>query len=163
MHKKARNYARRALEALRARGLTLVTAESLTGGLIGATLTAIPGSSDFYWGGVVSYSVAAKKRLLCVPGDTIDQCGVVSAETASAMAYGALDASGADISVAVTGVAGPSGGSEESPVGTVFLACCLRGKTPLVQRLHFRGSRERVRDRTALAALTMVADCLDRN
>lgn len=163
MRKTARNHARRVLEALRKRGLTLVTAESLTGGLIGATLTAIPGSSDSYWGGVISYSVAAKKRLLGVPGDIIEKRGVVSAETASAMASGALEASGADVSVAVTGVAGPSGGSEESPVGTVFLACCLRGKTPLVQRLLFRGSRERVRVLTALAALTMVADCLDRN
>ena len=163
MHKTARNHARRALEALRTRGLTLVTAESLTGGLIGATLTAIPGSSDSYWGGVVSYSVAAKISLLGVPGATIDRCGVVSADTASAMASGALEASGADVSVAVTGVAGPSGGSEETPVGTVFLACCLRGKNPLVQRLVFRGSRERVRARTVEAALTMVADCLDRN
>ncbi len=163
MHNTARNHARRVLEALRTRCLTLVTAESLTGGLIGATLTAIPGSSDSYWGGIVSYSVAAKKRLLGVPGDTIEQCGVVSADTASAMALGALETSGADVSVAVTGVAGPSGGSEETPVGTVFLACCLRGKTPLVQRLVIRGSRDRVRVRTALAALTMVADCLDRN
>lgn len=150
------------LSALKARGFTLVTAESLTGGLIGASLTAVPGSSESYWGGVVSYSVEAKVRLLGVPRETIDRHGVVSVETASAMASGALDASGADVAIAVTGVAGPAGGSPETPVGTVCIACRTRSGVAKSARVFIRGSRDRVRKKTRNIALTMVLDCLDR-
>jgi PncC family amidohydrolase len=150
------------LSALKVKGFTLVTAESLTGGLIGASLTAVPGSSESYWGGVVSYSVEAKVRLLGVPRETIERYGVVSVETASAMAAGALDASGADVAVAVTGIAGPAGGSNETPVGTVCIACRMRDDTAKTARVMIRGSRDHVRRKTRNIALTMVLDCLDR-
>lgn len=150
------------LSALKARDLTLVTAESLTGGLIGASLTAVPGSSEAYWGGVVSYSIEAKVRLLGVSQETIERYGVVSLETASAMASGALAVSGADVAVAVTGVAGPSGGSPETPVGTVCIACRLTTGETKSARVLIRGSRDCVRRKTRSIALTMVMDCLDR-
>ena len=147
---------------MRARGLTLATAESLTGGLIGAALTAIPGSSDAYWGGAVSYSVGAKTRLLGVSGETIARFGVVSEETAREMALGALSSSGANVSVAVTGIAGPSGGSAEKPVGTVCIACCVAGKPARAVTRRFPGSRGAVRRKTVRAALAMALDSLDR-
>ncbi|HNY17981.1 MAG TPA: nicotinamide-nucleotide amidohydrolase family protein [Treponemataceae bacterium] len=158
----ARHLPAKVLSALKARGLTLATAESLTGGLIGASLTAVPGSSEAYWGGVVSYSVEAKVRLLGVPRETIERYGVVSLETASAMASGALEVSGADAAIAVTGVAGPSGGSPETPVGTVCIACRLRAGGMKSARVLIRGSRDYVRRKTRSIALTMVLDCLDR-
>lgn len=160
---RTRKLATKVIDGLRARGLTLVTAESLTGGLIGSVLTSIPGASDSYWGGVVSYSIDAKERLLGVSAGTIAQYGVVSGETASEMAEGACMASGADVAVAVTGVAGPSGGSPETPVGTVYIACALKGRDAVAIRIQERGSRDRVRRLTVVRALSFVLDCLDRN
>lgn len=114
------------LEACRAKGLKIVTAESCTGGLLAALLTEIPGSSDVFDRGFVTYSNAAKHQLLGVSETLIDACGAVSPEVARAMADGALTHSKADISVAITGVAGPGGGSEEKPVGLVQFACARR-------------------------------------
>jgi PncC family amidohydrolase len=142
--------------------MTLATAESLTGGMIGAALTAIPGSSDAYWGGVVSYSVNAKARLLFVTDATIARYGVVSEETAKEMAAGALSASGANVAISVTGIAGPSGGSADKPVGTVCIACCVAGGQARAVTARFRGSRDAVRRRTVRAALAMALDSLDR-
>lgn len=158
----ARSLASRLLSSLRSRALTLATAESLTGGLIGAALTAIPGSSDAYWGGVVSYSVSAKTRLLGVSEETVTRFGVVSEETAREMAAGALSASGASVAVAVTGIAGPSGGSADKPVGTVCIACCVAGGHARAVTARFRGSRGAVRRKTVRAALAMALDSLDR-
>ncbi len=158
----ARSLASRLLEALRSRGLTLATAESLTGGLIGAALTAIPGSSDAYWGGAVSYSVSAKARLLGVSEETVTRFGVVSEETAREMASGALSASGANVAIAVTGIAGPSGGSADKPVGTVCIACRVAGSPARAITKRFRGSREAIRRKTVRAALVMALDSLDR-
>ncbi len=158
--------ARNLVERLRSNGLTLVTAESLTGGLIGASLTAVPGSSDVYWGGIVSYSIGAKLRLLAVDPSLIERFGVVSLETASAMATGALEASTADISIAVTGVAGPGGGSPAVPVGTVCIAAARRtsGGLLLLESVTVRigGSRARVRIVTVRKALDLVLSHLDR-
>ncbi len=158
----ARALASRLLESLRSHGGSLVTAESLTGGLIGAALTAIPGSSDAYWGGVVSYSVGAKARFLAVSEQTVATYGVVSEETAKEMASGALAASGASVAIAVTGVAGPSGGSAETPVGTVCIACCVKGTPARSVTTRFRGRRGTVRRKTVRAALLMALDSLDR-
>jgi PncC family amidohydrolase len=104
------------------RSLTLATAESCTGGLIGYSLTEVAGSSGYYLGGVISYSNEAKVEQLGVPAKTIEQHGAVSAQTAVAMAEGARRRFGADYGIAVTGVAGPGGGSEEKPVGLVYVA-----------------------------------------
>lgn len=151
---------------LASKSLTLGTAESLTGGLIGAAITAFPGSSRVYAGGIVSYSEELKERLLGVETEAIARHGVVSVEVAEAMARGALGATGADVSVAVTGVAGPGGGSEETPVGTVCIAyarCFADGTTEVVsERVRFAGSRARVRFRTASRALDLVIGHLDR-
>ncbi len=109
------------LELLRERGLTLATAESCTGGLVAARLTAIPGSSDVFLGSVVAYANSVKTSQLGVPEELLATFGAVSAETAAAMAEGARTRLGADVAVSVTGVAGPGGGTAEKPVGLVFL------------------------------------------
>lgn len=149
-------------------GLMFSTAESLTGGLIGGSITAMPGSSDVYAGGIISYSVDAKVALLGVDRSIIDAYGVVSRETAEAMALGALGKLGSDVSVSVTGVAGPGGGSEELPVGTVWIASAkkIQGSdiVPSVVSAcyHFSGNRARVRHGTVSAALRLVLAHLDR-
>jgi len=147
--------------------LTLVTAESLTGGLIGSELTSIPGSSEIFWGGLLTYSADAKIRLLGVDPLIIDDYGVVSKEAVEAMAAGALAISGADISIAVSGIAGPSGGTEDTPVGTVWIASARRSSgsidIPGVQSIccHFKGSRERIRTETVKAAACLAITHLD--
>jgi nicotinamide-nucleotide amidase len=137
---------------LRERGLTLAVAESCTGGLIGHRLTSVPGSSDYFLGGVVSYSNEAKVDLLRVPAATLAQYGAVSAETARAMARGAKAAFKANLSLAVTGIAGPSGGSPEKPVGTVYFG--LSGpEGEEVWHYLFHGNREEIKVLSAQTAL----------
>lgn len=122
--------AARLLQAMRSKRLKIATAESCTGGLIAGLLTEIPGSSDVVERGFVTYSNDAKMELLGVPKATLDAVGAVSRETAIAMASGALRASHADVAVAVTGVAGPGGGSSEKPVGLVHLCVMRTGREP---------------------------------
>jgi nicotinamide-nucleotide amidase len=129
-------------------GCMLATAESCTGGWIAKCLTDIAGSSSWFAGGVVSYSNAAKSDVLGVPETLIDTQGAVSEEVARAMAEGALRAFQADRAVAVTGVAGPTGGSVEKPVGTVWFAWAARGKPTTAERRRFVGDREAVRRKT---------------
>ena len=124
------------LAALRARKLTLVTAESCTGGLIAAALTEVPGSSDVFERGFVTYSNAAKTEELGVPAALIARFGAVSQQVALAMAEGALAHSHAAVSVAVTGVAGPGGGSAEKPVGLVYLAAARADRHPMHAELR---------------------------
>jgi nicotinamide-nucleotide amidase len=119
--------ARALLDLCRARKLTIATAESCTGGLVAATLTEIPGSSDVVERGFVTYSNAAKTAMLGVPADVITRFGAVSREIAEAMAQGALAHSPADLAVAITGIAGPGGGSPGKPVGLVHFAAAARG------------------------------------
>jgi nicotinamide-nucleotide amidase len=143
------------LDLLRARSLTLATAESCTGGLVAARLTDVPGSSDAFIGAIVAYSNEVKTEQLGVPDEVLSTYGAVSAETAAAMARGARERLGADVAVAVTGVAGPDGGTEEKPVGLVFLhASGPMGERDL--RLDFPGDRETIRARAAVAALHLV-------
>ena len=122
--------AKRLLDLCRARGLTIATAESCTGGLVAAALTDIAGSSDVVECGFVTYSNAAKETMLGVPQATLKAHGAVSAETASAMAAGALRHSAADLAVAITGIAGPGGGSKNKPVGLVYFAADEPGRPP---------------------------------
>jgi nicotinamide-nucleotide amidase len=122
--------ARRVIEANRAAGLRVAVAESCTGGLISAALTEIAGCSDVFEGGFVTYSNEAKGEMLAVSSDVLDTFGAVSIATAWSMAQGALKRNGADVAVAVTGIAGPGGGSARKPVGTVIFALARRGQDP---------------------------------
>jgi competence/damage-inducible protein CinA-like protein len=140
------------LALCRARGLTLGTAESCTGGLVGARLTDVPGSSDVFLGSVVAYADEVKRRRLGVPDELLRSHGAVSAEAAAAMAAGARAALGADVAVSVTGIAGPDGGTPEKPVGLVFIhAESPHGET--ARRLRLPGDREAVRVRATSVAL----------
>jgi nicotinamide-nucleotide amidase len=143
------------LELLRGQGWTLATAESCTGGLVAAEITAVPGSSDVFAGAAVTYSNALKQGLLGVPAQTLEQHGAVSAETARAMAQGARSALGVDAAVAVTGIAGPGGGTPEKPVGLVHL-CAATPAGERERRLEIGGGREDVRGRATVAALQLL-------
>jgi len=152
-----RKAARHLLATCRARGLRIATAESCTGGLVAAALTEIAGSSDVVDCGFVTYSNAAKKRMLGVPAKTLEQHGAVSAETAAAMAAGALRNSEADLAVAITGIAGPGGGSRQKPVGLVHFAAASRdGRRLMRKRLFGKIGRRRVRRRSVAQALALL-------
>ncbi len=143
------------LDRCRERGLTLATAESCTGGLVAARLTSVPGASEVFLGAIVSYADAVKTAELGVPAAVLAAHGAVSAETAAAMARGARARLGADVAVAVTGVAGPGGGTEEKPVGLVHLhAAGPDGE--LAESFSLPGDRETVRARAAASALHLV-------
>jgi nicotinamide-nucleotide amidase len=150
------------LALLRARGLTLATAESETGGLIAVRLTSVPGASDVFVGGVVAYANAVKETQLGVPAGLLEAKGAVSAEAAGAMARGARERLGADVAVAVTGVAGPGGGTPEKPVGLVY----LHAEGPdggLAREFSFPGDRASIRARSAVGALHLVRRLLTRS
>ena len=149
--------------ALVGRGWRVATAESCTGGGLGAALTAIAGSSAWVEGGCITYSNAAKTALLGVPPDLITNCGAVSGPVVDAMARGACARLGADCAAAISGVAGPGGGSAHKPVGTVWLGCQAPGlAAPQCHELWFPGDRSAVRQGAVLAALTaLLALCTD--
>jgi nicotinamide-nucleotide amidase len=149
-------------DVLRARGERLVTAESCTGGLIAAACTELAGSSDWFERGFVTYSNEAKAELLGVDAALIAAHGAVSEPVALAMAAGALAHSRADWTVAVTGVAGPGGGSTEKPVGLVWLAWCRRGEAPQAERHVFAGDRAAVRGATVCRALLGLLERIPR-
>ncbi|WP_419898048.1 CinA family protein [Roseomonas sp. USHLN139] len=148
--------AARLLQRLAAEGLTVATAESCTGGLVAAALTAIPGSSASVLAGFVTYSNEAKERMVGVPRALLEAHGAVSAEVARAMAEGALRESGAALAVSTTGIAGPGGAVPGKPVGLVYLAAARRGRPTQVQRHVFPGDRAAVRAATVVAALAML-------
>lgn len=140
-------------ECLLARGQSVVAAESCTGGWIAKVLTDIPGSSTWFECGVVAYSYEAKEALLGVQPQTLERTGAVSQETAVEMVSGALARYGASVAVAVTGVAGPGGGTPDKPVGTVWIGWKRRGGYARAELFHFEGDREAVRRQTVGAAL----------
>jgi nicotinamide-nucleotide amidase len=131
----------------------LVTAESCTGGWIAKAVTDVAGSSDWFDCGLAAYSYEAKQRLLGVRAETLEHFGAVSRETVLEMVSGALVHSGSTIAVAVTGIAGPGGGTDDKPVGTVWIAWKRRGGYPQAELFHFDGDREAVRRQTVAAAL----------
>jgi competence/damage-inducible protein CinA-like protein len=150
------------LDACRERGLSLATAESSTGGLVSARLTSVPGSSDVFLGAVVAYANEVKARELDVAAEVFERHGAVSAEAAAAMAAGARARLGADVAVAVTGIAGPGGGTPEKPVGLVYLDA--QGPDgALARRLDLPGDREAIRARATVAALHLVRTLLARS
>jgi len=142
-------------EQLTARGLTLALAESCTGGLVGNRITNVPGSSRYFLRGYVVYSNAAKVSDLGVKEETLSQHGAVSAETAREMAEGVRRKAGTDFGLAITGIAGPDGGTPEKPVGLVYIALAHQGDT-IVERHQFSGARRQIKERSAQAALTML-------
>ena len=150
-----RSTAELVVDLLRDHGLTLGTAESCTGGLVAARITEVPGSSDVFLGSVVSYSNSVKHERLGVSEEVLAAHGAVSAETAAAMAAGAREALGVDVAVAITGIAGPDGGTAEKPVGLVYLHAVGPGGE-LSRRLDFPGDRATIRLRAAVAALHLV-------
>ncbi len=139
------------------KGKTLVTAESCTGGGIGAALTAIAGSSKVYKGGIISYTNEVKEKQLNVAKEALDREGAVSALVAEAMAKGARVALSADVAVSVTGLAGPDGDDFGNPVGTVFIGYADENKC-LAKKFKFTGNREEVRDQAVIAALDLVLE-----
>jgi len=141
------------LATLGGRSMTMASAESCTGGMVAAAITDIPGASAVFRGGVVVYSNDAKVRLLGVQAQTIASFGAVSAQTAQEMASGAARTIGADCAVAITGIAGPDGGSADKPVGTVWFGFAVRGATT-VECVHFDGDRRRIREAATAWALT---------
>jgi len=155
--------ARRIVELCKVRALTIATAESCTGGLVAGALTEIAGSSAVVLCGFVTYSNDAKQAMLGVPAQTIEHAGAVSRETATAMAAGALARSPADISIAITGIAGPGGGSPEKPVGLVHFAAARRGGATTAREERFGDlGRSEVRRRAVLVALAMLEDSATR-
>ncbi len=144
---------------LRQKGLQLATAESCTGGLLGHRLTNIPGSSEYYLGGVVAYANETKMALLGVAGETLRTCGAVSRETALEMARGAFRALDADLAISVSGIAGPGGGLPGKPVGTTWLGlAAIDGEWARLD--HFSGDREQIKAAAADSALQLALDYL---
>lgn len=149
-----RALAERLVTALREAGHTLAVAESCTGGLLGAGITSVPGASQVFWGGAISYDDAAKRTLLGVSAESLRAYGAVSREVAIEMAHGARSRSGATWSVSITGIAGPDGGTSEKPVGTVWMA--VDGPERTVQRFEFGGNRDAVRQASVAAAMRLL-------
>ena len=148
-----RSLAEQVGEAARKHHHRLVAAESCTGGWIAKTLTDVPGSSAWFECGMAAYSYEAKQALLGVRPQTLEEHGAVSRETAIEMVSGAVVHSGATVAVAVTGIAGPGGGTEDKPVGTVWIAWKRRGGYPQAELFAFTGDRDAVRRRTVAEAL----------
>ena len=147
-------------ERLKKRGVMLVTAESCTGGWVAQEITAVPGSSAWFERGFVTYTNRAKQEMLGVSLDTLEQHGAVSEETVREMATGALQHSHGQIALAVSGVAGPSGGSMVKPVGTVCFGWARKGTQPISRKMQFSGDREAVRRQAVVFALRGVLDLL---
>lgn len=148
--------ARRLGRALITRGWQMAAAESCTGGLVGHAITQVPRSSDHFLGAIVSYSDAVKEELLDVPGELLAQVGAVSAEVAEAMTSGALDRfPAASLAVAVTGIAGPDGGSNDKPVGLTYVAAAIRDGAAVVERHAWPHDRDGNKRASALAALEL--------
>jgi nicotinamide-nucleotide amidase len=151
------------LGACRSRGLKVATAESCTGGLVAGALTEIAGSSDVVDRGFVTYSNEAKQQMLGVPAATIDTHGAVSRETAEAMVRGALGSANADLAVAITGIAGPAGGSPGKPVGLVHFAAASRSGALTHAEMRYGDiGRSAVRHRSVLQALAMLKELAEK-
>lgn len=147
------------VDLLLANKLTLACAESCTGGMLSSRLINVPGVSDIYKAGFVTYSNKAKKKSLGVKKGTLQKYGAVSAQTAEEMVKGVAFATKADVTVAVTGIAGPDGGTEEKPVGLVYIGCNVKGNIT-VKEFHFKGNRMKVREAAASAALILMRSCV---
>lgn len=144
------------------RPITIAVAESCTGGLVSSLITDVSGSSGYFIGGVVAYGNDVKKAMLYVKAATLERHGAVSLQTAVEMARGVRKKLKSRIGVSTTGIAGPTGGSAQKPVGTVCIAVCARGKT-VARQFLFKGSRSAIKKQSALAALKMLEEVLDKS
>ncbi|MGI6117888.1 MAG: CinA family protein [Bilifractor sp.] len=160
MEKKVDSGEERLVSLLMKKQLTITTVESLTGGLIAATIVNVPGSSDVLKAAFVTYCDEAKHLLAGVSKETLEKYTAVSSQTAKEMAEGGRRAASADAAISATGIAGPSGGSEEQPVGLVYIAFADAKKTT-VKKLLLSGSRREIREQTVCEALALAADCLE--
>ncbi|MCD7836553.1 MAG: nicotinamide-nucleotide amidohydrolase family protein, partial [Lachnospiraceae bacterium] len=147
------------VELLQANKLNVTSAESCTGGMLSARLINVPGASDIFKAGFVTYSNKAKRKFLGVKKSTLQKYGAVSRQTAEEMAKGAAFVNKADVAVAITGIAGPDGGSEEKPVGLVYIGCSVKGSVT-VKEYHFRGNRTKIRESATSAALILMRSCV---
>lgn len=150
-------------QALKSHGLMLATAESCTGGWVSEAITMVPGSSDWFERGFVTYTYISKREMLGVSDDTLGRHGAVSEPTVREMVTGALTRSHAQVAVAVSGTAGPAGGTPEKPVGTICLAWSLKDGAPQSETQHFAGDREAVRKQSVEHALRGVLLLLERS
>ena len=148
-------------DMLRKRRLILVSVESCTGGMFAAAITNLPGSSDIFDRGLITYSNAAKQDLLGVTTETLERYGAVSEECANEMVLGAIKNSEANVALAITGIAGPSGGAPEKPVGLVYIATCMRGYEPNVAEYNFYGDRGQVRALACAKAFDLLVQAID--
>lgn len=156
----AHRVAMRIGDALKSRGLMMATAESCTGGWVAQVITSIPGSSHWFDRGFVTYSNVSKQEMLGVRGSTLEQQGAVSDAVVREMAEGALAHSGASVSVAISGIAGPEGGTPGKPIGTVWLAWAGAGYATRSRSAHFAGDREMVRQQAMMAGLHGILELL---
>ena len=147
------------VDLLKDQKLTLTTVESCTGGALSARIINVPGASEVLKQGLVTYSNRAKRKFTLVKKSTLKDEGAVSAKTAKEMAKGALESTDCDISVSVTGLAGPDGGTKEKPVGLVYIGCAYRDHTK-VREFHFNGNRNKIREQSVVAALVLLRDCI---
>lgn len=145
------------IELLKEKKMTVTTAESCTGGLLAGRLLNVSGASEVYQEGHITYSNEAKERVLGVSHETLEKYGAVSVQTAEEMAKGAANAAGADVAVSITGIAGPGGGTEEKPVGLVYVGCYVKGKIR-TEEFHFTGNRAKNRENAVVRALTVLRE-----
>ena len=157
----AHRLAARVGRQLKERGLLLATAESCTGGWVAQMITSVPGSSEWFDRGFITYSDLAKHEMLGVRRETLDRFGAVSEEVVREMAEGVLRHSAARVSVAISGIAGPGGGSPRKPVGTVWLAWAVAGRETRCRSTHYAGDRDMVRQQAVMAALQGIIDSVD--
>ncbi|MCI6432157.1 MAG: competence/damage-inducible protein A [Oliverpabstia sp.] len=150
------------IDLLKDQELELTTVESCTGGALAARLVNVPGASDVLKQGLVTYSNKSKRKFTLVKKSTLKDEGAVSHKTAKEMAKGAVENTGCDVSVSVTGLAGPNGGTKEKPVGLVYIGCCYKGKTT-VREFHFNGNRSKVREQAVVQGLVLLRDCILEN
>ncbi|MGN1148158.1 MAG: competence/damage-inducible protein A [Lachnospiraceae bacterium] len=141
------------------KGLTMTTAESCSGGMVAARMINVPGVSEVFKAGFVTYANEAKQKLIGVREETLLQFGAVSARTAEEMAIGAAKAAGADVAVSITGIAGPDGGTKDKPVGLVYIGCYVQGKV-WTKEYHFSGNRMKIRESVTAAALVQLRSCI---
>lgn len=150
----------RIVKKLKEKGWQIVCAESCTGGMIASTLVNVAGVSQVLGESYVTYANSAKERLLGVSGDTLEKQGAVSRQVAEQMARGAAKKAGAQAAIAVTGIAGPDGGTPDKPVGLVFIGCFVNGEVVVTEN-HFEGNRLEIRQQTVKTALLQLLDCLE--
>lgn len=148
------------ISLLKIHGYIITTAESCSGGLLAGRIVNVSGASDVFKMGVVTYANEAKHKLLGVSNKTLKKHGAVSKKTAKEMARGAAKLADADVAVSVTGIAGPTGGTKEKPVGLVFIGCRVKDKTKVLE-CHFEGTREQIREQTVVCALDFAKRCVE--